>query len=99
MTVYKKILNSLGPNKALIVCRELGISINTSDNKLTSEKAEQLSKLLLILKKDNNEVKNNIIRLIKVGCYRGFRHKSGYPTRGQRTRSNAKTAAKFIYTN
>ena len=66
MTVYKKILNSLGPNKALIVCRELGISINTSDNKLSSEKAEQLSKLLLILKKDNLLLNERIEKLEKL---------------------------------
>ena len=26
-----------------------------------------------------------------IGCYRGLRHKKGLPTRGQRTRTNART--------
>lgn len=34
---------------------------------------------------------NNIKRLKDVGTYRGLRHKSGLPTRGQRTRTNART--------
>lgn len=34
----------------------------------------------------------NIGRLIGIRCYRGIRHRGGYPTRGQRTRSNYKTA-------
>lgn len=97
MTVYKKILNLLGPSKALTICRELGISLYTKDNLLATDKADNLNKLLILLKKDNNEIKNNITRLIKVGCYRGFRHKSGFPTRGQRTRSNAKTAGKLKF--
>jgi len=37
------------------------------------------------------EVFGNIRRLMEIGCYRGLRHRRGLPTRGQRTRSNART--------
>lgn len=33
----------------------------------------------------------NIKRLIDIGCYRGRRHRSGLPVRGQRTRTNSRT--------
>lgn len=33
----------------------------------------------------------NIKRLIDIGTYRGRRHRSGLPVRGQRTRTNART--------
>jgi small subunit ribosomal protein S13 len=36
-------------------------------------------------------VTNNIKRLRDISSYRGLRHKSGLPVRGQRTRTNAKT--------
>jgi small subunit ribosomal protein S13 len=36
-------------------------------------------------------VQNNIKRLKDVAAYRGLRHKAGLPTRGQRTRTNART--------
>ncbi|MFV1917215.1 MAG: ribosomal protein uS13 [Patescibacteria group bacterium] len=36
-------------------------------------------------------VKSNIGRLIASGAYRGIRHSRGLPSRGQRTRSNART--------
>ena len=36
-------------------------------------------------------VTNNIKRLKDVNTYRGLRHKAGLPTRGQRTRTNART--------
>jgi|SRR3972149_338579 len=36
-------------------------------------------------------VSQNIRRLQETGSYRGSRHKAGLPTRGQRTRSNART--------
>lgn len=37
------------------------------------------------------EVNSNIRRLIEVGSYRGLRHRRGLPTRGQNTRSNARS--------
>ncbi len=37
------------------------------------------------------EVNMNIKRLMDIGCYRGLRHRRGLPTRGQRTRTNART--------
>lgn len=36
-------------------------------------------------------VKSNIGRLTASGAYRGIRHSRGLPSRGQRTRSNART--------
>ena len=37
------------------------------------------------------EVSLNIKRLIEIGCYRGRRHRTGLPLRGQRTKTNART--------
>jgi small subunit ribosomal protein S13 len=37
------------------------------------------------------EVSMNIKRLMDMRCYRGLRHRSGLPVRGQRTRTNART--------
>ncbi len=36
------------------------------------------------------EVNDNVRRLIDIGTYRGLRHRRGLPTRGQRTRTNAR---------
>ena len=36
-------------------------------------------------------VANDIKRLKDINAYRGLRHKAGLPTRGQRTRTNART--------
>ena len=38
-----------------------------------------------------SEVQMSIKRLMDIGCYRGLRHKAGLPTRGQNTKSNART--------
>ena len=37
------------------------------------------------------EIAMNIKRLVDIGCYRGRRHRSGLPVRGQRTKTNART--------
>lgn len=37
------------------------------------------------------EVNMNIKRLMEVGSYRGLRHRRNLPSRGQRTRTNART--------
>jgi small subunit ribosomal protein S13 len=37
------------------------------------------------------EVSMNIKRLMEIGCYRGLRHRRNLPSRGQRTRTNART--------
>jgi len=36
-------------------------------------------------------INNQINLLIDINCYKGFRHKLGFPVRGQRTHTNAKT--------
>jgi len=36
-------------------------------------------------------VRSNISRLQTIGSYRGSRHQKGLPSRGQRTKSNART--------
>lgn len=38
-----------------------------------------------------SEVQLNIKRLMDIGCYRGIRHRSGLPLRGQSTKNNART--------
>lgn len=37
------------------------------------------------------EIALNIKRLTEIGCYRGRRHRTGLPVRGQRTKTNART--------
>src|SRR5690554_4395210 len=38
-----------------------------------------------------SEVQLNIKHLMDIGCYRGVRHRSGLPLRGQRTKNNSRT--------
>lgn len=37
------------------------------------------------------EIGLNMKRLIEINCYRGIRHRRGLPSRGQRSKTNART--------
>jgi small subunit ribosomal protein S13 len=50
----------------------------------------------VVEKKLKEKIKNNIIFLSNIKSYKGNRHRLKYPTRGQRTHTNAKTRKKKI---
>ena len=60
--------------------------------------ADEVTKIRKIIESDyvvegdrRREVSMDIKRLTDLGCYRGRRHRLGLPTRGQRTKTNART--------
>ncbi|MDR1260172.1 MAG: 30S ribosomal protein S13 [Oscillospiraceae bacterium] len=53
---------------------------------------EYISKNLSVEGDLRRQVALNVKRLIEIGCYRGIRHRKGLPVRGQRTKTNARTA-------
>lgn len=67
-------------------------------NKVKNLSEEDLKKMQVIIEKLakvegdlKEEIRENIKRLKSIGAYRGFRHMHSLPTRGQRTKSNART--------
>lgn len=79
--------------------KELLLKSGVDANKKVSEVTEEeFKKLLAVLEKGHKvegdlreELNGNIKRLREIGAYRGVRHSRGLPSRGQRTRSNART--------
>lgn len=61
---------------------------------LTEEEQKSIQQALETYKLEGDlrtEVNGNIRRLKDIGAYRGTRHSKNLPSRGQRTRSNART--------
>ena len=91
-----------GINKktSFLICKKLGFSINLKVKDLTKEQQIDILKLIdsnqLIL---NNELKKlkmlSIKKLVSMKSYRGLRKLKGFPVRGQRTHTNAKSAKKL----
>ena len=85
----------IGPKFARDILAAAKIEPTTRVNDLTEAEEQKLRDII-----DNDYVTegdlqrlvtNNIKRLKDINAYRGLRHKAGLPTRGQRTRTNART--------
>ncbi len=85
----------IGRTTANRVLEQVGISPNTYVRDLTEEEVTRLRDVIekdLIVEGDlRRERANNVKRLSEIGCYRGLRHRRGLPSRGQRTKTNART--------
>jgi small subunit ribosomal protein S13 len=77
------------------ILSKTGINPDTRVRDLTDD---EINKLRESIDKEHKvegdlrrEVSLNIKRLMEIGCYRGRRHKTGLPVRGQKTKTNART--------
>ena len=77
------------------IIAKLGLNPNMRAHNLTEDDVAKISALLqseYMVEGDlRRQVQNNIKRLISIHSYRGMRHRTGLPVRGQRTRTNART--------
>lgn len=88
-------IHGIGPKFAADLLAEAKIEQDIKANELSETEVSLLNTII-----DNNflvegalrrQVQQNIQRLREIRSYRGDRHRSGLPTRGQRTRCNART--------
>lgn len=85
----------VGPKIAQELIEKLNLDPNMPARNLTEENIGKINSLLqseYVVEGDlRRQVQNNIKRLISIQAYRGLRHRSGLPVRGQRTQCNART--------
>jgi small subunit ribosomal protein S13 len=81
------------------ICDHLGFNTNYKIKNLSHSETESLIRILdkfyTFELKLQFEQKKNLQELIQIRSTRGIRRKAGLPCRGQRTKTNAKTATKF----
>jgi small subunit ribosomal protein S13 len=85
----------IGRSSAVKILEEAGIDKDIMVKDWTDDHVNKIRKIL----NDNfkmegelrSEVQMNIKRLMDIGCYRGIRHRTGMPVRGQGTKNNART--------
>ena len=76
------------------VLKKAGVNPDVRVRDLTEDDVAKLRNVLADYKVEGvlrREVSLNIKRLVEIGSYRGIRHREGLPTRGQRTKTNART--------
>jgi small subunit ribosomal protein S13 len=85
----------IGRSSARKILSAAGIDF---DKKVQDWDDDDLGKIRTILNEEykvegelRSQVQLNIKRLMDIGCYRGIRHRSGLPVRGQSTKNNART--------
>lgn len=85
----------VGPKISTDILKSANIEPTVRVKDLTGSEISQIQEAItakvLIEGELHRVVTGNIKRLQDIGTYRGIRHKAHLPTRGQRTRTNART--------
>lgn len=97
-SALRKSIFGLGEYKTGLVCQRVGLHPFLRVKDLTESQINQLAR---VIERDpdgtgaelQRKIGANILHLKKIGTYRGERLAKGYPNRGQRTHTNANTAA------
>jgi small subunit ribosomal protein S13 len=85
----------IGRTNSKVILKELGIDMQRRAKDLSEEELAKIAGIIdrsyLVEGALRRSIQQNIARLRDIGSYRGARHRRSLPTRGQRTRSNART--------
>ena len=86
-------VHGVGRSTATKVLDKAGVDPDTYVKDLTEEETVKLRDAVEDLEVEGDlrrDRSQNIKRLSEIGSYRGVRHRRGLPTRGQRTKTNAR---------
>jgi len=84
----------IGRSRARAICTAAGVKTSSKIKDLSDGDMDKLREQVARFTIEGDlrrEVSMNIKRLTDLGTWRGKRHRSGLPVRGQRTRTNART--------
>lgn len=85
----------IGRSNAQKILTEAGIDWNKKVQDWSDAEQKQIRDIIsdgyLIEGELRSEVQMNIKRLMDIGSYRGVRHRTGLPLRGQSTKNNSRT--------
>ncbi|MCB0351685.1 MAG: 30S ribosomal protein S13 [Bdellovibrionales bacterium] len=95
MEVALTYIFGIGRSRARTILKEANVELDLKSDSLDDDQILRIRTAIEAKGKIEGdlrrEISMNIKRLVDLGCYRGIRHKKGLPTRGQRTKSNART--------
>ena len=84
----------LGKSRAIEILEKAQVSQDKKVQDWNDDEIGAIREAVSIFKIEGelrSEVSLNIKRLMDIGCYRGIRHRTGLPLRGQRTKNNSRT--------
>ena len=88
-------IHGIGDKSALDICEKAGIDKDKRVNELLETEVIQIREIIdgsyRVEGELRRDISTNIKRLMDLGTNRGIRHRRKLPTRGQRTKTNART--------
>lgn len=84
----------IGRSRASDILKEAGVNEDKKVHEWNDDEVGAIREAVSSFKIEGelrSEVQLSIKRLMDIGCYRGIRHRSGLPLRGQRTKNNSRT--------
>ena len=84
----------IGKSRAQNILKKAGVNEDKKVNEWNDDEIGNIREAVGSFKIEGelrSEVQLSIKRLMDIGCYRGIRHRSGLPLRGQRTKNNSRT--------
>jgi small subunit ribosomal protein S13 len=85
----------IGSTKAVEILSRTDVDQSIKVDDWTDEQTASIRQLIsdeyVVEGSLRSEIQTNIKRLMDIGCYRGIRHRTGLPLRGQRTKNNSRT--------
>jgi small subunit ribosomal protein S13 len=84
----------IGSSRAQEILEAAGIDVNKKVEEWDDDELTKIRETISSIKVEGalrSEMQSDIKRLMDIGSYRGIRHRSGLPLRGQRTKNNSRT--------
>ena len=85
----------IGLTSSKRILADAGVDPDTRVRDLTDEEVKKISNVIddtqLVEGDLRRETQLNLKRLREINCYRGIRHRKSLPSRGQKTKTNART--------
>ncbi len=84
----------IGKSRAGEILQKAKVDVNTVVSEWNDDEIGRIRDVVSAYKIEGelrSETQLNIKRLMDIGCYRGIRHRTGLPLRGQKTKNNSRT--------
>jgi small subunit ribosomal protein S13 len=84
----------IGKSRAEEILLNAKVDVNTKVSEWNDDEIGRIRDVVSAYKIEGelrSETQLNIKRLMDIGCYRGIRHRTGLPLRGQKTKNNSRT--------
>ena len=84
----------IGQSRAKMILEKANVPLDKKVSEWNDEETSKIREVVGIYTIEGelrSENQINIKRLMDIGCYRGIRHRTGLPLRGQKTKNNSRT--------